>query len=316
MTKKYNLGLKDKDVTPEALYNKRRDFIKLGAASVVASGTLMELLAKENIIPKMDYKKDPNKMNLDLTSYKDITNYNNFYEYTVSKKGIGKLSKGFVTNPWSIKVDGLIEKDFEVDVEDLIKKFSLEERIYRLRCVEGWSMVVPWVGFELSHIIKMAKPLSSAKYIKFETLLDEDQFPDQKRGQLAAINYPYVEGLRMDEALNPLTLIAVGLYGNKMPNQNGAPIRLVVPWKYGFKSIKTITRISFVDKQPLNTWEEANSHEYSFYANVNPNVDHPRWSQKRERVIGQFFKRRTEMFNGYGNEVASLYKGMDLRKNF
>jgi sulfoxide reductase catalytic subunit YedY len=315
MFSKYNYGLKENDVTPKRLFDNRRDFLKLGAASLVASGTLMEVLAKDNIKPTLDYLKDLNPKDLELNSYKDITNYNNFYEYSTSKKGIGALSQNLKTDPWSIRIDGLIEKDLVVDLDDLVKKFTLEERIYKFRCVEGWAMVVPWVGFELSKLIKMAKPLSTAKYVRFETLLDKEQFPDQRRGSFAAVTYPYVEGLRLDEAMNPLTLMAVGLYGNKMPTQNGAPVRLVVPWKYGFKSIKTITRITFTDKEPLNTWQDENADEYGFYANVNPKVDHPRWSQKKERVLGHYLKQRTKLFNGYGDEVAHMYKGMDLRKH-
>ena len=316
MFSKYNYGLKENDVTPQELFDNRRSFIKLGAASIVASGAIVDMLAKENIVPTLKFKKDLNVENLKISSYKDITNYYNFYEYSTGKRGIGKMSKSFKSNPWSMRIDGLVKKEMDIDLDVLIKKFSLQERIYRFRCVEGWSMVVPWVGFPLSDLIKMAEPMSDAKYVKFETLLDEDQFPDQKRGRFAAINYPYVEGLRMDEAMNPLTLLAVGLYGNKLPNQNGAPVRLVVPWKYGFKSIKTITRISFVKEIPLNTWQDENSNEYSFYANVNPNVDHPRWSQGKERVLGHFFKQNTKMFNGYDKEVASMYKGMDLKKYF
>jgi sulfoxide reductase catalytic subunit YedY len=197
-----------------------------------------------------------------------------------------------------------------------MKQVDLEERIYRFRCVEGWAMVVPWVGFELSGLIAMARPLSKAKYVRFETLYDPEQFPDQGRGILATLDYPYVEGLRMDEAMHPLTLMAVGLYGHTLPPQNGAPIRLVVPWKYGFKSIKSVVRISFTDTQPVNTWHRYAPKEYGFYANVNPHVDHPRWSQKRERVLGHFFKQPTRMFNGYEKEVAHLYRGMDLGKNF
>lgn len=316
MMNKYNNGLKYSDVTPKELFDSRRNFIKLGAASLVSSGVIVDMMAKENLTSKLKYKKDLNKDNLKITPYKYITNYNNFYEYTTGKKGIGKLSQNFKSEPWSVLIDGLIKNKMNITVEDLIKKHPLEERIYRFRCVEGWSMVVPWIGIELSRIIQMADPLPSAKYLRFETLLDSSQFPDQKRGEFAAINYPYVEGLRLDEANHPLTLLAVGLYGEKLPNQNGAPIRLVVPWKYGFKSIKTITRISFVDKIPLNTWQDENANEYSFYANVNPNVDHPRWSQGRERVLGEFFKKKTQLFNGYGNQVASMYKGMDLKKYF
>ena len=218
------------------------------------------------------------------------------------------------TDNWKIKIDGLVENPMEIDLDDLKKQLTLEERIYRFRCVEGWSMVVPWNGFTLSSLIKKVKPLSSVKYLRFETLVDTSSFPDQKRGALGAVEYPYGEGLRIDEAMNDLSFLAIGLYGEVMPKQNGAPIRLVVPWKYGFKSIKSIVKISFVDSEPMNTWQKENSSEYGFYANVNPNVDHPRWSQKKERVLGSFLKQDTLMFNGYEKEVASLYTGMDLSK--
>lgn len=313
--KKPSWEISQNEVTPKELFDKRRNFIKLGAASIVASGTIMEALAKDNIpVPNLKYIKDKNINNLKLNTYEQITTYNNFYEFTTSKKGIAELSKNFDTSNWKIEIDGLVEKPFTLDLEDLISKMTIEERIYRFRCVEGWGMVVPWNGFALKDLIKMAKPLSSAKYVRFETLFDDDIFPDQKRGLFAAIDYPYVEGLRMDEAMNDLSFLAVGLYGSRLPNQNGAPIRLVLPWKYGFKSIKSIVKISFTDSEPLNTWQKANAKEYGFYANVNPNVDHPRWSQKKERVLGKFFKQKTLMFNGYEKEVAHLYKGMDLRK--
>ena len=313
--KKPSWQLNENEVTPKELFDKRRNFLKLGAASLVASGAILETLAKDNIpIKNLDFIKDKNLNNLKLNTYEQITTYNNFYEFTTSKTRVKDLARTFDTSNWTIDIDGLVEKEMTLDLDDLMKTMSLEERIYRFRCVEGWSMVVPWIGFTLKDLIKKVKPLSKAKYVRFETLLDEDQFPDQARGIFATIKYPYVEGLRMDEAMNDLTLMAVGLYGSKMPNQNGAPIRLIVPWKYGFKSIKSIVRISFVEEQPVNSWQEQNSREYGFYANVNPNVDHPRWSQKRERVLGKFFKQDTLMFNGYEKEVAHLYKGMDLRK--
>ncbi|RXJ86104.1 protein-methionine-sulfoxide reductase catalytic subunit MsrP [Arcobacter sp. CECT 8985] len=314
-SKKWQIN--ENDVTPENLFNKRRSFIKLGAASIVSSSALVELFAKENIpVKNLDYKKDKNLNNLKLNTYEQITSHNNFYEFTTSQGKVKDMAHTLNTDNWKIKVDGLVKKPMTIDLDDIMKKFALEERIYRFRCVEGWSMVVPWIGFELSKLIKYLQPLSSAKYIRFETLYDEKMFPDQARGAFSTISYPYVEGLRMDEAMNELTLMAVGLYGSKMPKQNGAPIRLIVPWKYGFKSIKSISKISFVEKQPLNTWQKENSNEYGFYANVNPNVDHPRWSQARERLLGNFFKQRTLMFNGYEKQVAHLYKGMDLTKDF
>lgn len=309
--------LNENDVTQEKLFNNRRKFLKLGAAGLIANSALVDLLAKEQWPDSnLSYQKDSNPHNLTLNSFEQITSYNNFYEFTTSKEGVKRLAHTLEPTPWEIEVDGLVEKPFKIDVADLIKKYPLEERIYRFRCVEGWSMVVPWVGFELSKFIKDAKVLSKAKYIRFETRYDEKMFPDQSRGVFSTIHYPYVEGLRLDEAMNPLTLLAVGLYGKTLENQNGAPLRLVVPWKYGFKSIKSISKISFVDKEPLNAWQRENPNEYGFYANVNPKVDHPRWSQKRERVLGELFKQRTLMFNGYEKEVAHLYKDMDLRRFF
>ena len=303
------------EVTPEVLFNKRRNFIKLGAASLVASGALIEALAKDNIpVPNLQYLKDKNINNLKLNTYEQITTYNNFYEFTTSKKEVQNLAHTLNTDNWEIEIDGLVEKPMKIQLDDLTKNFSIEERIYRFRCVEGWSMVVPWNGFSLAALVKFAKPLSSAKYIRFETKYDEEMFPDQSRGVFASIDYPYVEGLRMDEAMNELSFMATGLYGSTLPKQNGAPLRLVVPWKYGFKSIKSISKISFVDKAPLNTWQRSNKREYGFFANVNPNVDHPRWSQKRERVLGKFLKQKTLMYNGYEKEVAHMYKGMDLKK--
>lgn len=313
--KKPSWDISSSEVTPESLFDKRRSFLKLGAASLVASGALIEALAKENIpVPNLQYLKDKNINNLKLNTYEQITTYNNFYEFTTSKKEVQNLAHTLNTDNWEIEIDGLVEKPMKIQLDDLTKKFSIEERIYRFRCVEGWSMVVPWNGFSLADLVKFAKPLSSAKYIRFETKYDEEMFPDQSRGVFASIDYPYVEGLRMDEAMNELSFLATGLYGSTLPKQNGAPLRLVVPWKYGFKSIKSISKISFVDEAPINTWQRSNKREYGFYANVNPNVDHPRWSQKRERVLGKFLKQKTLMYNGYEKEVAHMYTGMDLKK--
>jgi sulfoxide reductase catalytic subunit YedY len=310
-------NLKYSDVTQEELFVNRRKFLKLGAASVIANSALLDLLAKENLpVSNLSYVKDSNSSNLTLNSFEQITSYNNFYEFTTSKEGVKPLAHTLKPKPWSILIDGLVEKPFEIDVEDLIKKYTLQERIYRFRCVEGWSMVVPWIGFELNKLIQDAKVLSKAKYIRFETKYDETMFPDQTRGMFSSIEYPYVEGLRLDEAMNPLTLLSVGLYGKTLENQNGAPLRLVVPWKYGFKSVKSISKITFTDIEPLNTWQKSNPKEYGFYANVNPKVDHPRWSQKKERVLGKFLKQDTLLFNGYEKEVASLYKNMDLVRYF
>lgn len=314
--KKPSWHISENEVTPKELFEKRRTFLKLGAASMIAGGSIIEALAKENIpVANLDYIKDKNINDLKLNTYEEITTYNNFYEFTTSKEGVASMAHTLKTDNWKIEIDGLVQKPMVLDMDDLLKKFTLEERIYRFRCVEAWAMVVPWVGIPLKDFIEYVKPLSTAKYVRFETLLDKKMFPDQGRGIFSSISYPYVEGLRMDEAVNELSLLAVGLYGSSMPKQNGAPIRLVVPWKYGFKSIKSIVKISFTDKEPLNTWQKANSREYGFYANVNPNVDHPRWSQKKERVLGKFFKERTKMFNGYEKEVAHLYKGIDLTKH-
>lgn len=310
-------SLTSNDITPKEFFDNRRKFLKLGIASLVANSALVNLLAKEKLpMSNLNYTKDPNPNNLTLNSFEQITSYNNFYEFTTSKEGVKGLAHTLKPKPWSIIIDGLVEKPFEIDIEELIKKYPLQERIYRFRCVEGWSMIVPWIGFELNQLIRDAKVLSKAKYIRFETRYDETMFPDQTRGIFATIDYPYVEGLRLDEAMNPLTLLSVGLYGKTLENQNGAPLRLVVPWKYGFKSIKSIAKISFTDVEPLNSWQKENPKEYGFYANVNPKVDHPRWSQKKERVLGKFLKQDTLLFNGYEKEVAHLYKDMDLTRYF
>ncbi len=248
------------------------------------------------------------------TSFKDITNYNNYYEFSTDKNEPAGLSAQFRTRPWSVSLEGLVAKPKKLDIDAIMKLAPLEERIYRHRCVEGWSMVIPWVGFPLSALIKQAAPLGTAKYVAFETVLAPDQMPNQKRDVLP---WPYVEGLRMDEAMHPLAILAVGLYDEALPNVDGAPLRLVVPWKYGFKGTKAIVKIKFTDSQPPTTWNMMASNEYGFYSNVNPTVDHPRWSQAKERRIGELFKKRdTLMFNGYADQVASLYSGMDLRKNF
>ncbi len=276
-------------VTPEKLYKQRRDFFKLGAGALIGSSLIVSKLSALNFI------NDTNANKLEISNEELATNY-------------------FNTQNWKIDISGEIEKPFTLSMEDILK-FPLEERIYRFRCVETWSMVVPWVGFELRRLIDMAKPTSEAKFIKFTTLLDKNQFPDQD-ALFPTVEYPYVEGLRMDEAMHPLTLLAVGMYKKALKPQNGAPIRLVVPWKYGFKSIKSIVKIEFVKEQPIGTWEKYAPNEYGFYANVNPNVSHPRWSQANERALGDFFTKPTLMFNGYEKEVASLYAGMDLKANY
>jgi sulfoxide reductase catalytic subunit YedY len=298
------------DVTPYALYRERRRFIRTGIAASAALGFPWLAQAKLTLgrITPGKFSSDEEK-----TPYKDVTTYNNFYEFGTSKSDPAIRSEHLVTEPWTVAVDGECDKPGSVAIEDILKNHPLEERIYRLRCVEGWSMVIPWVGFPLADFIKRFQPNSRAKYVEFETLQDKQMMPGQRR---RVLDWPYVEGLRMDEAMHPLTILAVGLYGEVLPNQNGAPIRLVVPWKYGFKSIKSIVKVRFRETQPVSSWMKAAPNEYGFYSNVNPNVDHPRWSQRRERRIGEFRKRKTLMFNGYEEQVASLYEGMDLKKYF
>lgn len=298
--------LKENLVTDESLFNNRRKLLSL--MSISAIYPYQSLFA----LDALKYKKDNNEQNLKLNSFEQASTYNNFYEFSLSKSAPATMAQKMKVDPWSIEIDGLVSNPFKIDMETILSKYPLEERIYRFRCVEAWSMVVPWIGFELSYLLKKANPTSKAKYVMFETLYDPKTFPNQARGKFGAIEYPYVEGLRLDEAMNPLTLMAVGMYGKNMPKQNGAPLRLVVPWKYGFKSIKSIKKITLTDKMPLNTWYKQAKSEYGFYANVNPNLDHPRWSQARERLLGSFFKQKTTMFNGYGDEVAHMYKNMDL----
>lgn len=307
------------EITPESLYHDRRRFLRTASTALVGAALSTfdppELLALARQ-DKGSWKRPPKgtfDTDEDLTPYKDITTYNNFYEFGTDKGDPSANATGFQTNPWTVRIEGEIKKPTTYALEDLLKPFKLEDRIYRLRCVEGWSMVIPWLGFPLANLIKRVEPNSRAKFVEFTTLYDPERMPGQKR---RVLNWPYVEGLRMDEAMNPLAILAVGLYGRPLPNQDGAPFRLLVPWKYGFKSIKSIVKIRFVEKQPLTTWEQAAPDEYGFYSNVNPEVDHPRWSQKSERRIGEFFKRKTLTFNGYGEQVAQMYVGMDLRKYF
>jgi len=248
-----------------------------------------------------------------LTSFEDVTNFNNFYEFTTNKEGVARLAKDFKASPWTVAVGGMVSKPMTFGIEDLVKKFAQEERTYRMRCVEGWSMVIPWLGFSLAALLKEVEPLSGAKYVRFETLLDPLQFPGQRDKMYP---WPYIEGLRLDEAMNELTILSTGLYGKSLLPQNGAPLRLVVPWKYGFKSVKSIVKIDLVDKEPKSLWMTLSPDEYGFYANVNPEVSHPRWSQASERRIGETSRRRTLPFNGYADQVAQLYTGMDLRKNY
>jgi methionine sulfoxide reductase catalytic subunit len=296
------------EITPEAVYLDRRRFLRLGAAGaigvVVAPSTLGACTADTN---------ETEPLQEALTPYRDVTTYNNFYEYGTDKGDPARHAPGLLRpDPWSVVMDGECARPGTYALEDIVRPAAIEDRTYRLRCVEGWSMVIPWRGFPLADLIRRAEPTSKAKYVEFHTLLDPEQMPMQKTRLL---DWPYVEGLRMDEATHPLTLLATGLYGRDLPAQNGAPLRLVVPWKYGFKSIKSIVRIRFVENQPRTTWMKSAPREYGFYANVNPTVDHPRWSQARERRIGEIRRRDTLMFNGY-SEVANLYSGMDLRRNF
>ena len=304
MPREWKNTLRYSQVTPKADYLNRRQLIA-GAAAICMAGPAFAKIATV-----------PSRYSTDMppNTFKDITTYNNFYEFGTGKVDPSRNAHVLTTDPWSVKIDGLVDKPGNYDLADIIVGVQMEERIYRLRCVEGWSAVIPWVGFELSHLLNRIGVQSGARYVAFETLLRPEEMFAQKRRLL---DWPYVEGLRLDEAMNPLTILATGLYGDKLPNQNGAPLRLVVPWKYGFKSIKSIVRISLVDREPLNTWQQANAREYGFFSNVNPNVDHPRWSQATERPIGGgLFTKRvpTEMFNGYGEQVAAMYAGMDLEK--
>ncbi len=303
--------LNERDVTPRSLYLDRRSLLAGMAGAMLAGGTA-------GAAPMTGMKSPLSTLDEPPTSLKDITSYNNFYEFGTDKADPARNAHRLTTRPWTVKVDGMVAKPMEFDLDALLKTVTLEERIYRMRCVEGWSMVIPWVGFTLASLLKQVEPLGSAKYVAFETLVR----PKEMVGQdtfLKVLDWPYVEGLRLDEAMHPLTILATGLYGESLPNQNGAPLRLVVPWKYGFKGIKSIVRITLTDKQPPTSWNIQAPQEYGFYSNVNPAVDHPRWSQATERRIGDggglFAKRRPTLpFNGYGEQVAGLYAGMDLRK--
>ncbi len=327
-----NWQLPENQVTDEAVYRSRRSFLKglgfVGASSLLsqqAHAGVLDWFSKEKPNrfkqQSLNYQASVESQQV-LTPEQKAVSHNNFYEFGTNKSDPSENAQQFKVNPWQLTVSGAVEQPFSLDYDDLLKRFPLEERIYRLRCVEAWSMVIPWVGFSLADLIKQAKPLSKAKYVAFETLYDPQQMPGQNSRRIGGgIDYPYVEGLRLDEAMHPLTLLSVGLYGKTLPPQNGAPIRLVVPWKYGFKSIKSIVSIKLVEKMPPTTWNLLAPHEYGFYANVNPQVDHPRWSQASERRIttgGLLARNRIETlpFNGYGEQVADLYKNMDLRKYF
>jgi sulfoxide reductase catalytic subunit YedY len=307
------------EVTPRRVYLTRRRFLAgASAAGALAAGyRLLEsghprltVLAGTRLGPLL---KSPFSTDEKQTPDNDVTHYNNFYEFGTQKEQPAELAKNFKTSPWAIQVDGAVNKPRTYDLDMLLKLAPLEERIYRHRCVEGWSIVVPWIGFPLNVLIKQVEPMSKAKYVAFQSFYDSKQMLSSRA---AGIPFPYVEGLRLDEAMNPLAILCVGLYGEVLPNQNGAPVRLVLPWKYGFKSIKSIVKISFVEKEPSTTWSRQNPREYGFYSNVNPSVDHPRWSQAQERRLGEFLKRPTLLFNGYGQQVAALYAGMDLRNYY
>ncbi|QDC80070.1 protein-methionine-sulfoxide reductase catalytic subunit MsrP [Candidatus Methylopumilus universalis] len=305
------------EITPEHIYNDRRNFIKnlgLILSSTALSTFTNTAFAALNTLPSFIQSKDHG--NEKLTSFKDITSYNNYYEFGTSKSDPQDHAHLLKIDPWSISIEGSVAKPLKLDIDELIKLIPIEERIYRLRCVEGWSMVIPWIGIPLNSLLKKVTPTGNAKYVEFVSLKRPSEMIGQKDDML---DWPYTEGLRLDEAMHPLTILAVGLYGKVLPKQNGAPIRLVVPWKYGFKSVKAITKIRLVEKMPISTWMKANPKEYGFYSNVNPEVDHPRWTQATERRIGESLlspRLKTQMFNGYKEEVAHLYQGMDLNKNF
>ncbi len=316
--------IKPSEITPEHVYQNRRQFIKIG---VLGMGALALAACGVNKNASGDHlstaspdgspggesppttKATTDELGDAITSYKAVTTYNNYYEFTTDKQGVVDRAKNFVTRPWTLEVNGLVQKPRTYGIEDILSNFTQEERIYRLRCVEGWSMVIPWLGFPLSKILQEVQPTSDAKYVRFETLYDPEQMPGQNSSWF---KWPYVEGLRLDEAMNDLAILSTGLYGKELLPQNGAPIRLAVPWKYGFKSIKSIVKIELVDKMPVSLWMTAAPNEYGFYANVNPEVAHPRWSQSSERRIGESGRRDTLKFNGYADEVAHLYEGMDL----
>ncbi len=313
--------IRPSEITPSSVYQKRRTLIRAAAIGGVAAafplvrlvGDMREAQAATNRVASKlaPLEKSDFSIAEEQTPYESVTRYNNFYEFGTDKEDPARYAGSLKTRPWTVRIDGEVKKERIFDIDELLKLAPLQERIYRLRCVEAWSMVVPWVGYSLSALIKKVEPTGNAKYVEFTTLHDSAQMPGQKS---SVLDWPYTEGLRMDEAMHPLTLLTLGLYGEVLPNQNGAPVRIVVPWKYGFKSAKSIVRIRFTEEQPATAWSKAIGREYGFYSNVNPQVDHPRWSQAKERRIGEFFKRKTLMFNGYADEVASMYAGMDLRK--
>jgi sulfoxide reductase catalytic subunit YedY len=309
------------EITPEHFYVNRRQFIRASSGAAVGALALAgaggAVLGRATPVEAQELlggvKKGPFGTDEEMNSFKEITTYNNYYEFGTDKSDPARYAHSLKTTPWSVRVEGECEKPGEYGIEDLIKPQALEERIYRLRCVEAWSMVIPWVGVPLAGVLRRFEPTSKARFVEFTTVYRPSEMPGLA---YPVLDWPYVEGLRLDEAMHPLTIMAVGLYGRTLLNQSGAPMRLVVPWKYGFKSIKSIDRIRFTEVQPKTAWSQAAPNEYGFYSNVNPNVDHPRWSQARERRIGEFFRRETLMFNGYGDQVAKLYEGMDLKKYY
>jgi sulfoxide reductase catalytic subunit YedY len=308
------------DVTPKEIYANRRKFLQaMGVAGVAvfAGENLLNLISPSRSVYAgakfANLIKSPFSTTEKENTLDEVSHYNNFYEFGIDKSAPAKNAQKFRTSPWSVSVEGEVKTKRKFTMDEILKLAPLEERIYRHRCVEGWSIVVPWIGFSFSTIANLVQPTDKAKYVAFESAYDPGQMPEAR---YAGIELPYVEGLRLDEAMNPLTLVSVGMYGDSLPNQDGAPVRMIIPWKYGFKSIKSIVKIKFVTKEPPTTWNIANSREYGFYSNVNPNVDHPRWSQAKERRLGEIFRRNTLMFNGYGDQVASLYIGMDLKKYY
>lgn len=311
LIKKNADDIKSSEITEESVYMRRREFMQTTAG--LALLPFVKTAAAKTEASLQHVKNMKLSTTEKMTEYNSVTTYNNFYEFGTDKSSPAKYAHRLTTSPWSIVIDGEVSKPGRYHLEDILKPHTLEERIYRLRCVERWSMVVPWIGLSLGDLIKRFEPTSKAKYVQFTSLYRPAEMIGQQRGVL---EWPYVEGLRIDEAMNPLTLLTVGMYGKAMPNQNGAPVRLVVPWKYGFKSIKSIVRITFTDKEPPTSWNLSAPSEYGFYSNVNPQVDHPRWSQRKERRIGEFLRRETLMYNGYEEQVAHLYKGMDLRKYY
>ena len=308
------------DVTPKELYFNRRKFLQAmgtAGAATFAGSSMLDLLSPSRSVSAAakfpNLAKSPFSTTEKQNTLEEVSHYNNFYEFGIDKTAPAKNAQKFRTTPWSVSVEGEVKTKRKFTMDEILKLAPLEERIYRHRCVEAWSIVVPWIGFSFSTIVNLVQPTEKAKYVAFESAYDPGQMPEAKYG---GIDFPYVEGLRLDEAMNPLTLLCVGMYGDSLPNQDGAPVRMVIPWKYGFKGIKSIVKIKFVTKEPPTTWNLANSREYGFYSNVNPNVDHPRWTQAKERRLGEIFKRNTLMFNGYQDQVASLYTGMDLKKYY